>query len=423
MSIIGQGVFISGSQGGGTVEEKYINFYDYDGTLLYSYTEAEAQALSELPSVPAKKGFTIAWNYTLQEILAAGKPVNVGADYTPTDGAVSMDMLFSDDGRISPTFNFRISKGSMTIDWGDGSTPDVVSESSNDLTAKSVSHQMQIDSYPAMFTIKMTYSGEGLYDLTSGSPNVSFCPYPYHNFIINAHLPAMQDLYTTFSGCKELRSISLAPGTLYINQGALNSCFSLKFISLPRALQIGRYCFSNCYSLKSISIPPSVTAIGEYAFDSCYALKSVSLPNSITTCGNYLFTNCKLLESLWLSSRATVPRYVAYSAECLKKIIIPTGVTVLDQYAFQGLSSLDIIKIPASVAFIKYGVYNSCDYLHIIDMTDYVNESFPTLDTTLSNSGVPEDLIILVASDAKKTELSAMTNWSNYASKIQVQGE
>jgi hypothetical protein len=38
--------------GGGAVEKKDVNFYDYDGTLLYSYTAAEALALEAMPDLP-----------------------------------------------------------------------------------------------------------------------------------------------------------------------------------------------------------------------------------------------------------------------------------------------------------------------------------------------------------------------------------
>ena len=40
------------------VEEKDVNFYDYDGTLLYSYTFSEATQLLELPEMPDHEGLT-----------------------------------------------------------------------------------------------------------------------------------------------------------------------------------------------------------------------------------------------------------------------------------------------------------------------------------------------------------------------------
>lgn len=53
---------------GGTVENelKFLNFIDCDGTVLYSYTEEEAQELTSLPPLPVKSGCTYqSWNWTL----------------------------------------------------------------------------------------------------------------------------------------------------------------------------------------------------------------------------------------------------------------------------------------------------------------------------------------------------------------------
>ena len=55
---------------------KDVNFYDYDGTLLHSYTAEEAQALSELPPLPTQKGlicqemFSVMDNYMLHVHVA-----------------------------------------------------------------------------------------------------------------------------------------------------------------------------------------------------------------------------------------------------------------------------------------------------------------------------------------------------------------
>ena len=71
------------SGGGGTpvsVEEKDVNFYDYDGTRLYSYTLAEVQALTELPELPSHDGLICqGWNWTLADIKAENKETDVGA--------------------------------------------------------------------------------------------------------------------------------------------------------------------------------------------------------------------------------------------------------------------------------------------------------------------------------------------------------
>jgi hypothetical protein len=45
-----------GCGNGGVVSNEKVTFYDYDGTLLHSYTVKEAQALTELPELPKQKG-------------------------------------------------------------------------------------------------------------------------------------------------------------------------------------------------------------------------------------------------------------------------------------------------------------------------------------------------------------------------------
>ena len=74
--------------GGSTVvEPKDVNFIDYDGTLLHSYTKAEINAMtreSDLPANPSHPGLTSqGWNWTLAQIKAQltampDMPVQVG---------------------------------------------------------------------------------------------------------------------------------------------------------------------------------------------------------------------------------------------------------------------------------------------------------------------------------------------------------
>ena len=68
------------SAGGGTpVKQKDVNFFDYDGTLLYSYTAAEAGELSALPALPLHSGLTATgWTHTLSQIQHATQKINVG---------------------------------------------------------------------------------------------------------------------------------------------------------------------------------------------------------------------------------------------------------------------------------------------------------------------------------------------------------
>jgi len=88
--------------GGSEAEWKDVNFIDYDGKNLYSYTAQEALNLSALPELPnrSSEGLTCQeWNYTLEEVKAnvnsCGK-CTVGATYTTTDGKTHLFITIRD---------------------------------------------------------------------------------------------------------------------------------------------------------------------------------------------------------------------------------------------------------------------------------------------------------------------------------------
>jgi hypothetical protein len=54
-----------------TVSKKQVNFIDYDGTLLYSYSKADWQSIAALPDNPSHTGLTAqGWNWTKNQIDA-----------------------------------------------------------------------------------------------------------------------------------------------------------------------------------------------------------------------------------------------------------------------------------------------------------------------------------------------------------------
>lgn len=61
---------------------------------------------------------------------------------------------------------------------------------------------------------------------------------------------------------------------------------------------IGGSAFSGCSELKSVTIPDSVTSIGNYAFENCSGLTSVTIPDSVTSIGDSVFEGCKKLTSV-----------------------------------------------------------------------------------------------------------------------------
>ena len=98
-------VNVSGGGGGGA-EKKQVNFIDYDGTILYSYTAAEANALTALPANPSHTGLVAqGWNWTLAQIKSqlanVGGDVWVGQMYITASGNTEIDVSMP-EGRLSP---------------------------------------------------------------------------------------------------------------------------------------------------------------------------------------------------------------------------------------------------------------------------------------------------------------------------------
>ena len=77
-------------QGGGIVEESDVNFYDYDGTILYAYTKADFLALNEMPANPTHQGLTAqGWNWVLADAKSYVNKYGgliIGQNYITDDG-------------------------------------------------------------------------------------------------------------------------------------------------------------------------------------------------------------------------------------------------------------------------------------------------------------------------------------------------
>ena len=117
---------------------------------------------------------------------------------------------------------------------------------------------------------------------------------------------------------------------------------------------IGDCAFSGCKQLKSITIPNSVKTIGSGAFSGCISLESVVLPEGLSALAAGTFAGCSALQEITLpdSLRGTIGEFTFRDCVSLKRITIPEGVTALEQYAFYGCNGLQEVTIPSSVTAI-----------------------------------------------------------------------
>ena len=136
------------STGATEAPENDVNFYDYDGFRVASYTITEAKALTALPTPPTHEGLTFQeWNWSLADIQGYNRRyIDIGANYIPTDGATHFKVVIPDDD-LDTKMYINGKAGTLVIDWGDNTT------SSNAFTNE------------ARVTFTHTYASGGRYDI------------------------------------------------------------------------------------------------------------------------------------------------------------------------------------------------------------------------------------------------------------------
>ena len=225
-----------GGSGGGSITPASVsdvNFYDYDGTILYSYTKEQFLALSAMPELPTREGLICqGWNYRWGEAVSYvtdyGK-LNVGAMYITNDGDTRLYIRIATEGRMTvPLYWSQTVANGVGIDWGDGSDIQVFSGTGNKNTTHTYAN-------PGDYVIRLKVVNNCTLGLGGGSK--SYCV-----------MGATGNVGRVY--CSMLQKVEIGNGVTSIKD----------------------YAFYYCYSLASVSIPSSVTSIGTYAFYYCYGM-------------------------------------------------------------------------------------------------------------------------------------------------------
>ena len=307
-------VTVNVSGGGGSGESAKwddVTFIDYDGSALYSYSLAEAQALTELPALPSHEGLVCqGWNWTLNAIKALNRPVTVGAMYITDDGATRLHIRIATVGRMTvPLYIGQTVANGVSIDWGDGSTTQTLSGTGNVNTSHTYAE-------PGDYVILlMPHDG---CTLSFGSGEYSHCVMGSTGNNGRVYCNMLQEVYVgknvtsignnAFGYCNSLASITIPDSVTSIDDNAFQSCHSLASITIPDGVtSIGDSAFIVCHSLASITIPDSVTSIGNYAFQNCSALASITIPDGVTSIGNNAFFNCYGMRYYDFSACTAIP--------------------------------------------------------------------------------------------------------------------
>ena len=239
---------IESGGGGGVVTSAPIsdvNFYDYDGTILHSYTKEQFLALSAMPELPTRAGLICqGWNWTFdeaKEYVTDYGMLNIGAMYITDDGDTRLYIRIATEGRMTVPLRWSqtVANG-VGIDWGDGS--DI-----------------------------QTFTG-------TGNLNTTHTYAKCGDYVIRLKVA---------SGC-----------TLGLGSGSSSYCI------MGGTGNNGRV---YCNMLQKVEIGNGVTSIGQNAFYYCYSLASVSIPSSVTSIGTYAFYYCHGMAIYDFTNHTSVP--------------------------------------------------------------------------------------------------------------------
>lgn len=398
-----------------------VNFYDYDGTRVYSYTAADFLALNSLPANPTHDGLIAqGWNWTLteaQDFVQANGAVDIGQNYVTDDGKTRLYMDLA-EGALSP--EIRLNQGSgAVVDWGDGSPTDTIT-----------------GSYPAS-AVQHTYAAPGQYVITIDCSQVTSPPARFDHIFGTTEARPKHSKYLA-----SVRAIELGTNIVLSNYGyaPYQGCakmYNLETISIPASMKnVGAaYSFQYTASLRCVVMPPQVGMIEEYflqysgvknliasgkttyaqgqilyanmrcerfvlptrgpsgatargmqslkavvlpsgteslsaqTFADCSSLISVHLPDTITSIGNYAFQNCYSLTEINLPASLTrIPSGIFSGCNGLPAITLPAGVTSIGSEAFYYCSALQAITLPDGITSIESSAFSNCSGLTAIDI-------------------------------------------------------
>lgn len=410
--------------GGGGLEEKDVNFYECDGTLLYSYTKEEALALTEMPAIPeyiGPDGQPMAhdgWNYSYDEMITqvSGSDVaDVGVQRTVEDSLFELE--FDDDSSHDVTCQFEKGDFSATIYWGDGTSSSVIGDASAAKTlqhsyAEGCSSRVVIKLQVASGTPTLGYSVEsadgsstttyGFFAPSRGAVNL-VSAYIAENTVVFAgsfntaiNLRTVVSRAVSFSGKSKLQAFVVKKGDRVV--GAMfNNCTELKVLSIPVTTTLYLQPLSGTF-LNRVVVPYGCWLSYTGAFYGCQA-KKIYLSRGVVG-GN---SNITTFASAGNISDITIPATIEIQNAAVASSIFNNCYN-LKRVTFEG----------SSVALGSY-CFSNCAQLRVVDLRN-TTSAIPLVVTAFS--GCIMSKLKIVVPDSLVDTYKKATNWVSYQSSI-----
>ena len=442
--------------GGGSVSavgENDVTFYDYDGTILYSYSKDEFLALTELPPLPSQEGLICQeWNWSLadaKDYVGKYGMQNIGATYITDNGETRIYLNYAESELASITLNiYQSVKNGVTVDWGDGNI-----QTLPELGNNTISHTYNSDGkyivrlIPLDCEVYLGHIDEEQFiknDYAKCSVDkieIGKCVTKIYSFsyvtakTINIPNNVIDLIYEPFNECLDLRAMIVPNGVITVGDGyPFYNCKKIKIISFPKTtIDIGYTPFQFCHSLTRLAIPEGITDI-EYYFNDSYNLEKVVIPESVIEIGDYAFEACDLKEINIPSSVTYIGKKAFYQNKlkiidlpdnietlgsgCLAytdivSVVIPKKTTKIPEEAFDYCKFLTNVKLHSNITHIGSSSFIRTN-VNVLDFSEFT--SVPTLEGSMFGYN-PQNKTIIVP-DNLYDQWIVDTNWSSLSQFI-----
>lgn len=392
--------------------EKPVKFYDYDGTILHEYTIAEAKDLTELPPNPTHTGLTAeGWNWTLAELkeYATNYPdadINIGQTYITSDGATKLHVTIDND-TLHPSLALAVN-GTITIDWGDNTTPDTMTGTNTAIAVYQDHDYLVAGNYVISISVN---SGEFAFYYSGVSDRAAIFFNQNHSIYSNSYSSILRKVFLgnnarigtyafqyqlqletvcipkntninftqIFYRCRNLKHLTVSGSNLTIGSYFLHDVSSLKSISIPKQIGLSNYFLGSNYSLTSLTLPDNVTSLPSISGQG--SITKLVIPNSVTTIGGIssfysleklIYGNnslnltgsiqaCYRLKSIDFALIQTASASSVFNNDyCLTSVTYTPYNSTFSSSTFSNCQLLTHVSIPNQITTIENSVFSSC---------------------------------------------------------------
>lgn len=362
-------------------------FYDYDGTVLYSYSKDAFLVLNSMPAAPPHQGLVFQeWNWSIDDaknyVIKYGK-LDIGAIYGTDDGKtrVYIEITSIHNNKIDITFR-DLSATPALVEWGDG-TETIAHNDAYKSTV--VTHTFDLGSYcicisPVTQGKRITLSNVDNTIYQSGGSI-------YRNCAAIKKLEIGENIaLSSFTGWGGIQTVTI-PTTMTVWGNEVFNESNLSHVNLPIGSTIGEHSFN---SIKTVSLPskctiqygafmgsgiervciPSECVLANAVFYGCESLKEVVLPSELTAIKGSMFYNADI-EEITIYDTVELLGQDAFRNTSLKNIILPAN-TDISRGTF-AYTPIEQCKLSSKVTSL-YETFIGCRYLLFLDIPNSVTE-------------------------------------------------